>query len=45
LGEEKSSKLCKYDSSYFSKKMERVDKKGKSYKEETKKLVEKKIKE
>lgn len=28
MGEEKSSKICKYDSSYFSKKMAEVDKKG-----------------
>jgi hypothetical protein len=28
MGEEKSSKLYKYDSSYFSKKMQDVDKKG-----------------
>ena len=30
MGEEKSSKLYKYDSSYFSKKMQDVDKKGKN---------------
>jgi hypothetical protein len=31
MGEEKSSKIYKYDSSYFSKKMANVDKKGKPY--------------
>lgn len=33
--EEKSSKIYKYDSSYFSKKMQEVDKKGKLSIEDT----------